>query len=133
MRPFSLSPAPVGVLVTPSSDCRSQMLMVEAWAAEQGVDVLDLGTSAEPNALEPGCGLVIALGGDGTILRALQLAMPHQVGVLGINFGTIGFLADRQRHELGQALDCIAGGEATVDARTALVASTGAASVVAFN
>src|SRR4051812_38519246 len=137
MPPFSLSSdsagATVGVLVAPSADCAPQLLMLEAWAAEQGVPVVGLGTSAEPKALEPGCGLVVALGGDGTILRALQLAMPHQVGVLGINFGTIGFLADRQRHELGQALDCIAGGEATVDARTALVASTGAASVVAFN
>src|SRR3954453_3879863 len=136
MRPFSLSPAPVGVLVTPSSDCRSQLLMVEAWAAEQGVDVLDLGTSAEPNAREPGCGLVIALGGDGTILRALQLAMPHQVGVLGINFGTIGFLADRPRDEFGQALDPIPRERAEVDERTALFAAIGtdpARTVIAFN
>src|SRR3954453_23354259 len=125
MRPFSLSPAPVGVLVTPSSDCRSQLLMVEAWAAEQGVDVLDLGTSAQPNGMEPGCGLIIALGGDGTILRALQLAMPHQVGVLGINFGNVGFLADCHRDDFGAALDAVGRGAAIVEERTALLASIG--------
>jgi NAD+ kinase len=140
MPPFSLSPdhdgASVGVLVTPSTDCRTQLLMVRAWAAEQGVEVFDLGTSAKPNALQPGCGLVIALGGDGTILRALQLAMPHQVGVLGINFGTIGFLADRHRDEFGQALEHIARKQAEVDERTALVAAIGAdqaPTVIAFN
>ena len=70
-----------------------------------------------PNGLGPGCGLVIALGGDGTILRALQLAMPHQVGVLGINFGTVGFLADMPRDDFGPALRSLARGEAT-DRRT---------------
>ena len=140
MRRFTLSSDPaassVGVLVTPSTDCRAQLLMVEAWAAEQGVSLLDLGTSAEPNGIEPGCRLVIALGGDGTILRALQLAMPHQIGVLGINFGTIGFLADRHRDEFTEALERIAREEATVDERTALIASIGTErqrTVVAFN
>jgi NAD+ kinase len=88
MRGFSLGSdadrGSVGVLVTPSVQCRPQLLMIEAWAAAQGVAVVDLGTSAAPNGLGPGCGLVVALGGDGTILRALQLAMPHHVGVLGI-------------------------------------------------
>jgi NAD+ kinase len=110
--------------------------MVEAWAAEQGVGVLDLGTSAAPNGLSAGCGLVIALGGDGTILRALQLAMPHQVGVLGINFGHVGFLADCHRDDFAAALGRVARGEARIDERTALVATIGTEpprTVIAFN
>jgi NAD+ kinase len=110
--------------------------MVQAWADEQGVGVLDLGTSAEPNGMSPSCGLVIALGGDGTILRALQLAMPHQVGVLGINFGNVGFLADCHRDDFRAALDRVARGEARIDERTALVATIGTEpprTVVAFN
>lgn len=140
MQPFSLGShagtGSVGVLVTPSTDCGAQLLMVRAWAAELGVGVLDLGTSAAPNGLGPGCGLVIALGGDGTILRALQLAMPHQVGVLGINFGTVGFLADCHRDHFAAALDRVARGEAKVEERTALVAAIGTdptRTVVAFN
>src|SRR3954447_23012148 len=140
MPPFSLSSdsagASVGVLVAPSADCAPQLLMLEAWAAEQGVPVVHLGTSAEPKALEPGCGLVVALAGDGTILRALQLAMPHQVGVLGINFGTVGFLADCHRTDFAAALDRVAREEAMIEERTALIAAIGtdpSRTVIAFN
>jgi NAD+ kinase len=114
---------PVGVLVTPSGDCRPQLLTIEAWARELGLETVDLGTSAEPNHAEAACELVIALGGDGTILRALQLAMANRAAVLGVNFGTVGFLADVGRDDLAAALDTLGRGEATVDARTALVAT----------
>jgi NAD+ kinase len=129
-------PAPVGVLVNPSGECGPQLLTIEAWARELGLEVVDLGTSAEPSDLQQGCELVIALGGDGTILRALQLAMAHHAAVLGVNFGTVGFLADIDGAELGTALDKVARGEAKVDARTALVATMRAAPeqrVIAFN
>jgi NAD+ kinase len=126
MQPFTLGSEPggalVGVLVNPSGDCTTQLLMIEAWAREQGLEVVDLGTTAEPNGgQEPGCQLVIALGGDGTILRALQLGMANHAAVLGVNFGHVGFLADIPREQLGAALDAIARGDAQVDERTALV------------
>jgi NAD+ kinase len=111
----------VGVLVTPAADCSPQLLTIQAWANELGVEVVELGTSAEPNHCDPGCQLVIALGGDGTILRALQLSMANHAAVLGVNFGHVGFLADIHRNDLAEALDAIARGEAGVDERTALV------------
>jgi NAD+ kinase len=127
MEPFTIGrnggPAPVGVLVNPSGDCEPQLLQIEAWARPLGHEIIDLGTSAEPTHLGAGCDLVIALGGDGTILRALQLAMPHHAAVLGVNFGTVGFLADIDGADLPRALDTVARGEATVDTRTALVAT----------
>ena len=49
--------------------------------------------------------------------------MAHHAAVLGVNFGTVGFLADIDGDDLAVALDKIARGEATVDARTALVAT----------
>jgi NAD+ kinase len=113
----------VGVLVNPSGDCTPQLLEIAAWGRDLGVEVFELGTSADPNPIHAGCALVIALGGDGTILRALQLAMPHHSAVLGVNFGTVGFLADIDRDDLTEALDRIAAGEAKIDARTALVAA----------
>ena len=128
--------APVGVLVNPSGDCGPQLLEIRAWGRELGLEVVDLGTSAAPSDLAPGCELVIALGGDGTILRALQLAMTHHAAVLGVNFGTVGFLADIDREDLDVALGVIARGEAKVDARTALVAtmhSEPAVRAIAFN
>jgi NAD+ kinase len=114
---------PVGVVVTPLGECGPQLLAIEAWSRELGLEMLDLGTSAEPVDTAAECALVVALGGDGTILRALQLAIPHSAPVLGVNFGTVGFLADVDRADLATALDTIARGEAIVDARTALVAT----------
>jgi NAD+ kinase len=143
MEPFSIrgsnGATPVGVLVNPSGECEPQLLQIAAWADELGLGLVDLGTSAEPSDLSPGCELVIALGGDGTILRALQLAMAHHAAVLGVNFGTVGFLADIDGAELTVALDKIARDEAAIDARTALVASletrgpAPARRVIAFN
>src|SRR4051794_4460324 len=114
--------APVGVLANPTGECEPQLRQIEGWARERGLGVVDLGTSAAPRPPETGCDLIVALGGDGTILRALQLAMEHHAAVLGINFGTVGFLADTEGDELAAALDRIDAGSAQVDERTALVA-----------
>jgi len=79
---------------------------------------------------------VIALGGDGTILRALQLAMTQHAAVLGVNFGHVGFLADIHGDELAGALESLVRGDALLDERTALVATIGgepARRVIAFN
>ena len=137
MRPLTLEPtATVAVLANPSGECEPQLLAIETWAGTHGLRTIDLGTSDRSDELPEAGGLVIALGGDGTILRALQLALIHHTPVLGVNFGNLGFLADVEGDDLGQALDCIAGGEAQIDERTALVATSetpGAPTVVAFN
>ncbi len=53
----------------------------------------------------------IVLGGDGSILRAAKQLGDHQIPVLGVNLGKLGFLADIQPEELEQAMRCIASGE----------------------
>jgi NAD+ kinase len=120
--PFRFRDTRVGVLANPSGECEPELLLIEAWARDVCVEVVDLGTSAEPSSLPADCGLVIALGGDGTILRALQLAMTNHAAVLGINFGKVGFLADSGSGDLAAALGRIARGEAQVEERTALAA-----------
>ena len=140
MQPFTLAPASqtaaVGVLVQSASACAAELLTIRAWATRHALEVVDLGTSAEPNGAHAGCQLVIALGGDGTILRALQVAMAQHAAVLGVNFGHVGFLADIHGDELGEALERLAGGQALLDERTALVAQMGAEPArrfIAFN
>ena len=54
--------------------------------------------------------LVIVLGGDGSILRTARWMGYDQVPVLGVNLGTLGFLADVSREEVAAALDDVAGG-----------------------
>jgi NAD+ kinase len=140
MPPFALEntarAARVGVLVSRAEERAPQIAAIGAWARQHDLELVDLGTSAEPRNQDPGCQLVIALGGDGTILRALRLAMRENAAVLGVNFGHVGFLSDIGGDDLVTALDAVAGGRATIDERTALVASfeTGQPRrVVAFN
>ncbi|MEM7151696.1 MAG: NAD(+)/NADH kinase [Myxococcota bacterium] len=55
--------------------------------------------------------LVIALGGDGTLLRAARLAADRDVPLMGINLGTLGFLAAYGAGQLDEALDAALGGK----------------------
>ncbi len=64
-----------------------------------------------------GVELVIVLGGDGTLLRAAELARPVGVPVLGINLGHMGFLAESEPDRLETTLDHILRGDYTVTER----------------
>lgn len=55
--------------------------------------------------------LVIALGGDGTLLRAARLAAERDVPLMGINLGTLGFLAAFGAGQLQEALEAAVGGQ----------------------
>ena len=55
---------------------------------------------ARPEDAAQGAELVLVLGGDGTLLRAAELARPAGVPVLGINLGHVGFLAEAERGDL---------------------------------
>ncbi|MDQ1606143.1 MAG: kinase [Microbacteriaceae bacterium] len=48
--------------------------------------------------------LVIVLGGDGTILRAAEMARGSSVPLLGVNLGHVGFLAESERDNLGETV-----------------------------
>jgi NAD+ kinase len=69
-----------------------------------------------------GFDMVIAMGGDGTILHAARAAAPWGVPVLGINFGTKGFIADLERGEL-EAVNLALEGRGRVEDRMMLDAS----------
>lgn len=64
--------------------------------------------------------LIIAIGGDGTLLRAGKLAFPHQVPVLGVNLGRLGFLADLSPQQVTIGLDAILAGRFVAEDRFVL-------------
>jgi NAD+ kinase len=64
------------------------------------IEVVD----ADPQAAE-GCELVLVLGGDGTFLRAAELARNAGIPVLGVNLGRIGFLAEAEAEHIDQVLE----------------------------
>ena len=49
---------------------------------------------ADQTTLATQCDLIVVVGGDGSLLSAANLALPHQIPVLGINRGRLGFLTD---------------------------------------
>lgn len=66
--------------------------------------------------------LVIAIGGDGTMLYAGQLARSGNVPLLGINRGRLGFLADVTPEEMLDSVDNVLAGNYSTDARLLLEA-----------
>ena len=63
--------------------------------------------------------MVICFGGDGTILHMAKAATRHRIPILGVNIGTMGFIAELESTEL-QELARLAKGEYTVDSRMML-------------
>jgi len=57
-----------------------------------------------------GAELVIVLGGDGTLLRAAEIARPARTPLIGVNLGHIGFLAEAEPDGLAQTVDRLVAG-----------------------
>jgi NAD+ kinase len=64
-----------------------------------------------------GAEMVFALGGDGTLLRAAELARPAKAPLLGINLGKVGFLAEAEIGDLDLAVRRVVAREYTVEER----------------
>ena len=79
------------------------------------VEVVD----ADERAAE-GCELVIVLGGDGTFLRAAELARNVEIPVLGVNLGRIGFLAEAEADNIDTVLEHVVSRDFRVEERMTL-------------
>ena len=67
----------------------------------------------------PTADMVICFGGDGTILHMAKAATKHGIPILGVNIGTMGFMAELEAGEM-EELVRIASGEYTIDERMML-------------
>ena len=72
--------------------------------------------------LSPGADLMIAVGGDGTLLYAAGLVARHGVPLLGINRGRLGFLTDVMPQDIAACLDAALAGQLDADERPLLAA-----------
>lgn len=82
----------------------------------------DLGLSLLPQDEIENADLVIAIGGDGTMLYASRLARKFGTPILGINRGRLGFLADVTPDEMIASIDHVLGGNYSTDSRLLLEA-----------
>jgi NAD+ kinase len=104
-------PGRIALVVHPTREISGALRRLEAWAAEHGLAVIQietLGASAREVA-ERGelaaSDLVVALGGDGTVLAALRAAAREDVPVLGVACGSLGALTAVHVDGLEAALD----------------------------
>jgi NAD+ kinase len=81
-------------------------------------ELADRATDAD--AFTKGLDLVISLGGDGTMLRAVDLAYEDGVPVLGVNVGEMGYLAEVEPSGIDDALERIVSGAYEVAERMVL-------------
>lgn len=95
---------------------------VEVAAHEEDAPLL----GAAVTGFEPDCGIdaVAAIGGDGTVLRAVRLALPAGLPVLGINTGRLGFLAEGEPEEAARIVERLATGDYRITERMTLSART---------
>ena len=133
----------VGLVLHPERDCGGAVASVLDWADRRGIEVLGIDTelnrlacSANPvpaEELQKRADLLVSMGGDGTMLRAMRLADGQRFPVLGVNLGKLGFLAEVDVPDLADALSAIDEHRYTVEPRLAVDAVIGDQVVTAFN
>jgi len=133
----------VGLVLHPKRDSADAVEAMLAWAKRREIQVLGIDTEIErlncaaiavsAADLAGRSDLIVSLGGDGTMLRAMRLADGQKAPVLGVNLGKLGFLAEVDVPDLADALSAIDEHKFVVEHRLAVDALTGAITATAFN
>ena len=112
-------PTRLALVVHPTRELDAPLRTIEGWASENGTELVQLADDgggrpdvAPPGSLEPG-DLVVAVGGDGTVLSALRAAAPTAAPVMGVACGSLGALTTVSVEDLAQALERVHAGNWT--------------------
>lgn len=76
-------------------------------------------TDSETDASR-GCELTVVIGGDGSILRAVEVTHQRLTPVLGVNLGHVGFLAEAEHEDVAATIDAIVDQRYTTEDRLTL-------------
>lgn len=90
-----------------------------AWCGASGI-AAEITAQCAP--IPDGVDLLVAVGGDGTLLRASHLVYPRPVPILGVNAGGLGFLAACDASRINEALEEVAAGSGRLERRARLLA-----------
>lgn len=114
-------------------DCMRALEKLVSWLTRRGLEVrvpsdhvprIKMKVEAmERKELLDGADLMVVLGGDGTLLSAARLVYPARVPILGVNFGTLGFLADVTVGNMLPSMEKVLAGEYRIEPRMMLTAT----------
>ena len=90
-----------------------------AWLAQQGHSAVPA-IGSDGSVSIDGAELVVSLGGDGTLLRAVEVALTAGIPVLGVNIGRLGYLTPVEPSDLENALARFLEGTHQVEERMTL-------------
>lgn len=119
----------VGIFVHPSWDAaRKLAAQLRSALAGKVAEVWETSAWDEKATKErtEGTDLLICLGGDGTMLWAARVVIPHAIPILGVNMGRLGFLAEVRPQELLEKLPEVLRGDGRIEERTMLQAQVAA-------
>jgi NAD+ kinase len=133
----------VGLVLHPQRDSAEAVNAVLSWAARKNAAVygiedeivrLNCAATGVPAAeIGQRSELLVSIGGDGTMLRAMRLADGRHAPVLGVNLGKLGFLAEVDVPDLPAALTAIDARDFTTEPRLAVDCIVAGRPVTAFN
>ncbi len=126
----------IGIVLKPHQpDALKTICQLVAWLAERDITLVG-GPEIEREQIEhqTGCAvpqvetdklaaevdLMLVLGGDGTMIATARMVGDHEVPVLGVNYGGLGYLAEFRIEELYSALESILSGNYRLDRRVML-------------
>jgi NAD+ kinase len=100
----------IGLVVHPTREIDRAIASLQEWAGARGIEVVQVEARAASRVVAPAgaveaCDLIVALGGDGTVLTALRSAMTTATPVLGVACGSLGALSAVRAPDLVAALD----------------------------
>ena len=125
----------VGVVVKPDhAEALETACELSGWLESRGIELVGRPITGSDAVRQPGCDieqidaeqfstdvdLVVVLGGDGTMIAAARLIGDHDVPVLGVNYGSLGYLTDFRIEEMFPTLETVLAGEFEIDRRVML-------------
>jgi NAD+ kinase len=105
----------VGVVIHPTRRVLDALGVVESWTADRGFELVQIPVGEQPQVAPAGevnaGDLIVAIGGDGTILKALHASAEKHTPVLGVAYGSLGALTTVPMDSLRASLDRFATGD----------------------
>lgn len=125
----------VGVVVKPNhKEAWQTACELSEWLKKRGIDLIgkphegakNFGAEScsieavETDKFQTQADLIVVLGGDGTMISTARLTGDREILVLGINYGSLGYLTEFRIEEMFDALERILEGDYQIDSRVML-------------